>query len=98
MITASLLLNLTHATASVRSAGHVRPRAPVGPRLQRPGRPPEIKEGLRGMTDTSTGPFAGVRVLDLSTAATGPYAATLMADQGADVIKVERLGIGDIAR
>jgi crotonobetainyl-CoA:carnitine CoA-transferase CaiB-like acyl-CoA transferase len=45
-----------------------------------------------------TGPLAGVRVLDLSIALTGPYVATLMADQGADVIKVERPGIGDIAR
>lgn len=40
----------------------------------------------------------GVRVLDLSIALTGPYVSALMADQGADVVKVERPGIGDIAR
>ena len=39
-----------------------------------------------------------MKVLDLSIALTGPYAAALLADQGADVIKVERPGIGDIAR
>jgi crotonobetainyl-CoA:carnitine CoA-transferase CaiB-like acyl-CoA transferase len=44
------------------------------------------------------GPMDGVRVLDLSIALTGPYAAALLADQGAEVIKVERPGIGDIAR
>jgi crotonobetainyl-CoA:carnitine CoA-transferase CaiB-like acyl-CoA transferase len=44
------------------------------------------------------GPMEGVRVLDLSIALTGPYAAALLADQGAEVVKVERLGIGDIAR
>jgi crotonobetainyl-CoA:carnitine CoA-transferase CaiB-like acyl-CoA transferase len=44
------------------------------------------------------GPLAGVRVLDLSIAATGPYAATLLGDQGAEVIKVERPGFGDIGR
>jgi crotonobetainyl-CoA:carnitine CoA-transferase CaiB-like acyl-CoA transferase len=47
---------------------------------------------------TATGPLAGFRVLDLSIAATGPYAAAVLADQGASVIKVERPGIGDLAR
>ena len=45
-----------------------------------------------------TGPLDGVRILDMSIAATGPYAVTLLADQGADVVKVERPGIGDIGR
>ncbi len=44
------------------------------------------------------GPMDGIRIVDLSIALTGPYAAALLADQGADVIKVERPGIGDIAR
>jgi crotonobetainyl-CoA:carnitine CoA-transferase CaiB-like acyl-CoA transferase len=44
------------------------------------------------------GPLDGVRVVDLSIALTGPYAVALLADQGADVVKVERPGIGDIAR
>ncbi|HEY6430068.1 MAG TPA: CoA transferase [Acidimicrobiales bacterium] len=47
---------------------------------------------------SSGGPMEGVRVLDLSIALTGPYVAALMADQGAEVVKVERPGIGDIAR
>jgi crotonobetainyl-CoA:carnitine CoA-transferase CaiB-like acyl-CoA transferase len=45
-----------------------------------------------------TGIFDGIRVLDLSIALTGPYAAALLGDQGAEVIKVERPGIGDLAR
>ena len=40
----------------------------------------------------------GVRILDLSIALTGPYTVALLADQGAEVIKVERPGGGDIAR
>ncbi|HSO95147.1 MAG TPA: CoA transferase [Acidimicrobiia bacterium] len=47
---------------------------------------------------TGRGPLRGVRVLDCSIALTGPYAVALLADQGAEVIKVERPGIGDIAR
>jgi crotonobetainyl-CoA:carnitine CoA-transferase CaiB-like acyl-CoA transferase len=45
-----------------------------------------------------TGPLAGIRIVDLSIALTGPYAAALLADQGADVVKVERPGLGDIGR
>lgn len=47
---------------------------------------------------TAPGPLDGVRILDLSIALTGPYAVALLADQGAEVIKVERLDLGDIAR
>lgn len=48
--------------------------------------------------DDAAGPFSGLKVLDLSIALTGPYPAALMADQGAEVIKVERPDTGDLAR
>ncbi len=44
------------------------------------------------------GPLHGVRVLDLSAMISGPLATMLLADQGADVIKVEAPGIGDVMR
>ena len=47
---------------------------------------------------TAPGPLRGIRILEIAIALTGPYATALLADQGADVVKVERPGIGDIAR
>jgi len=46
-------------------------------------------------TDQDEAPFAGLKVLDISTFIAGPAAATIMADLGADVIKVEPPGTGD---
>lgn len=40
----------------------------------------------------------GVRVLDMSRLLPGPYATQLLADAGADVVKVEDTGAGDYAR
>ena len=43
-------------------------------------------------------PFAGLKVVDLSQGIAGPYCAMLLAQHGADVIKVEGIGDGDWAR
>lgn len=43
-------------------------------------------------------PLAGIRVLDLGTRIAAPFAATLLADFGAEVIKVELPGSGDFMR
>lgn len=50
------------------------------------------------MTNTIKGPLAGLRVVELAHVMAGPVGGLLLADMGADVIKVEKLPGGDDTR
>jgi glutaryl-CoA transferase len=76
-----------------------------------PGGVPEVarvgtKEGMNTETPKSEKPeenprppaLAGIRVLDFSHQAAGPWATTLLGDLGADVVKIEKPGRGDSIR
>ena len=58
----------------------------------------ENKEITKNPNNASQGPLQGVKVLDLATAIAAPFGSGMMADQGAEVIKVEAPGMGDIMR
>ena len=45
-----------------------------------------------------SGPLDGIRIVDLSVALTGPLAAGMLVDQGADCVKVEQAPTGDVVR
>jgi len=44
------------------------------------------------------GPLSGFKIIDVSAVVSGPLAAMILADQGAEVIKVEPQGLGDVTR
>jgi crotonobetainyl-CoA:carnitine CoA-transferase CaiB-like acyl-CoA transferase len=57
------------------------------------GGAPEITEA-----DIMPGPLSGFRIVDVTQMISGPMATMILADQGADVIKVEPPGSGDLTR
>jgi len=54
--------------------------------------------GVSGESDASIGVLAGVRVVELGEGVSAPFCAKLLADYGADVVKLERPGGGDVSR
>src|SRR5258705_13641259 len=54
-----------------------------------------FQSGPRGMeTDVTTGPLSGLKVLEIAGIGPGPFCGMLLADLGADVVRVERPGGG----
>src|SRR6185503_2107978 len=68
------------------------------PRKDRSAMPPASPESETTPATSRPGALDGLRVLDLATFIAGPFCGGLMAEYGADVVKVEQPGLGDSLR
>ena len=55
-------------------------------------------DGNEGGDGTGVGPLAGLNVVELTVHRAGPFCGALLADLGAEVVKIERPGVGDPTR
>ncbi|MCC5987405.1 MAG: CoA transferase [Pararhodobacter sp.] len=55
-------------------------------------------DATSAVEDASNGPLAGLRVIEMGQLLAGPFCGQLMADFGAEVIKIEQPGLGDPMR
>lgn len=57
-----------------------------------------VKKTMEEQSSQNNGPLRGMRILDIGSMLAAPWSTTLLADQGAEVIKIEPPGIGDVQR